>query len=88
VASTLQSGSPRNHTNFRGLKVRNQVGTVVALLDVDTGDMCVAGQCYECWNPQTPVNSVFTVKASDGTVLAYLNSSGHLYMTGEVFDGI
>lgn len=61
---------------------------MVALLDANTGDMCLAGQCYEYWTPGTPTNSVFTVKAPDGTVLAYIDNAGNLRLTGELFESI
>jgi hypothetical protein len=50
--------------------------------------MDIAGQCYEFEDSLTPASSNFVVKADDGTVLAYLDTSGNLYLKGEVFESM
>jgi subtilisin family serine protease len=78
-----------SYPSLNGIKIRNSAGTVVAALDRENGDMRISGQCHEFQNsPLTPTNANWVIKDSDGAVQAYLNSTGHLYMLGEVFDGI
>jgi len=88
LKGSFQQGQSTNPTPIGGLKIKNSAGTVIASLNTGTGNMEIAGQCYEFCSNLTPTNPNWVVKASDGTVLVYLNSSGNLYMTGEVFDGI
>lgn len=74
-------------TNFRGFKIHNGAA-VIALLDADSGEMFIAGQCNENVSPLNPVNARLVVKASTGNTLAFIDDAGNLHLAGEVFESM
>jgi subtilisin family serine protease len=64
-------------------------GQTIGLLDASTGDMYIHNSCTPNQSPLSPpTGSPFIVKASDGTVLAYMDASGGLYLKGSVFEDV
>lgn len=80
--------NPCNQTGITGQKIRNSSGTVVAVVNSNTGNMYIAGSCFERQSSLNPANAAYVAKDSNGNVIAYINTSGNLYLKGRVYESI
>lgn len=72
-------------TGFEGFKVCNTSGNKIATIETSTGNVNIAGDCYEQQSSLTPTNAPYVVKNSNSEVVAYLDNSGNLCLKGRVY---
>jgi hypothetical protein len=67
-------------------RIQNSVGTDVAIIDATNGNMYIKGWLHEQQGTlQNPASDDFIVKDSNGNIVAYVNSSGDLYLKGKLY---
>jgi hypothetical protein len=83
LKGTLTSGTPQASSNDE-FRVKNQSNNDVAIIDMVTGNMVIAGTNHE---NQTDLSSAtnFIIKTWQNAVVAYIDASGNLYLKGKVY---
>ncbi|HLC61031.1 MAG TPA: hypothetical protein VJJ52_06405 [Candidatus Nanoarchaeia archaeon] len=65
--------------------VKNNVGTIVAIINLDTGNMYIRGNLLENQLSLNPVsNSNFIIKDNSGNVIDYIDDSGNFLLKGTI----
>ncbi len=85
LTGTLTQGTAPTATGNDEFRIKDSGGDDVAIIDLTDGDMVIEGSKYE---EQTSMSgaSNFIVKDDYGNVVAYINTSGDLYLTGKVHE--
>lgn len=84
TGTLTQSGTP-TASGSDEFRIQNSVGTDVAIINQSTGNMVISGSAS---TEQTNFASAshFVVKDDSGNVIAYIDTSGNLYLKGKVIE--
>jgi|GEM_PF-2046738 len=76
---------PSGHDEFR---FQDSEGEEVAIIDATDGNMYIDGQKNEDQVQLNPPANSFIIKNRDGEVVAYIDVSGNVYLTGKVYENL
>jgi len=67
--------------------IKNSTGQIVALLDLETGDLKIKGELYEHTIPTVDVElNHFIVKNATNEIVCLIDENGNLQLTGGLFE--
>jgi hypothetical protein len=85
LAGTLTQGTPPAPDFSASEFLVRVVGAPLLLID-DSGNAVLAGSCYQEESSLSPPVRSFVVKNDADEVIAYVDPSGDLHLTGELFE--
>ena len=84
TGTLTESGTP-TASGSDEFRIKDSNDTDVAIINLATGNMVIAGAVYEERTSMTGANH-FIVKDSSGNAVAYIDDDGNLYLTGKVYE--
>jgi hypothetical protein len=86
LKGTLVEDTTPTATGSDEFRFQNSSGTDKAVIRMSDGNMYIAGSLYEEQNSLTPSGGDdFIIKDNNGSVVAYIDESGDLYLKGTVY---
>jgi len=85
LKGTLTQETTPTATANDEFRFQDSNGVDVAIIDTTNGEMYIAGEKHEGQDMSLLSPEGFIIKNSDGDVVAYIDDSGELYLTGKLY---
>jgi len=84
LKGTLIENTTPIRSRYYGFRVEDSSGADVAIIDTVTGNMYIAGSLYQ-EQEMFPASEDFVIRNSSGSIVAYIDGSGHMYLKGRLY---